>query len=718
MAVFRIKQGRQVSAVEVEFIELGVHSSCALSLEDRVASTRHARITRDSTGWMVTDLGSATGTWLSGEEVVGARELRAGDMLVLGCSRISVAFGADGALELEVDSKPFFFEASSAHRNAQGKVVVGGDSERLVRDEVRFTRLRGLKAANVLALVLAALGVAALLAPSWRDATLSPGPLAHPHARLWDDSTRAQDDEWHRQHRDLAGQQGCSACHDSFGGTPTEKCAQCHSELVARNHPFALDRSSNPETASIELGADACSSCHMDHSGAEPALGVFLPEPAALAASCAGCHADGVPELRRKLDGLAAEPHALSYPSFSHAAHAEQRCDICHARDSATSALGTVRDFARVAFSTCMGCHSLDAQAGPGHPFGRDPALAEWSSKIKPEHRVRLAWHGAGAQTPGGSSRCLDCHAERHAPELRTTTLRESESVAFELRRRSHADLFTAAAKVEAGHGGERACGECHASGVATHGNETRTGPFLHALHLSTTAPRSSAEAAASTAECVTCHGNLAAASQLRSDGLEHAPLDSCAACHRDVRAGKPEALVLSARPSGPERTRARVEFPHDVHLAAAEFGKSGPLAEGCHACHELGGGSDAFDARPLVKSHAASCASCHDDHAHVGGPASTGCALCHPTTPTGPDPAWTASSATRLRPSTRGFSHWSRGHAPSMEAGTCSDCHGNAARALVVADMAIPAESEPACLECHMRERFHWRGGPAESPR
>jgi hypothetical protein len=717
MAAFRIKQGRQSTTVEADSIEIGVHSSCAVSLEDRVASTRHARIERGAAGWAVSDLGSATGTWLSGEEVVGSRELRAGDALVVGCTRIHVGVGADGALELEVDPKPFHFEPSSSHRDAQGKLVVGGDGERLVRDEVKFTRLRGLKAANLLALAIACLGAAALLAPGWRDAALSPGPLARAHARLWDESTSAGDDEWHAKHRALAGEQGCSACHDSFGGTPTSKCAQCHADLAARNHPFALDRSANPATASIELGDDACSSCHMDHSGAEPAPGLFIPEPESLQASCSGCHEEGVPELRRKPTEFPAEPHALSYPSFSHAAHAGQRCDICHERDDADSS-GADRDFGRVEFATCMGCHSADDAVGPWNAWARDPALAEWSAKVAPEHRVRLAWHGSDAKGESGESRCLECHAEVHAPGLRATTLREPESIAFLLKRRSHAELFAADAKVEARHGGDKACVECHASGSTTHSGETREAEFLHALHLSTTRPRDAAEASTSSAQCAECHADLAESSKLRVEGAPSAPLAGCAACHREERDGRVEALVLQARLSEAVRARERAEFPHDVHLAAAGFGKAGALAEGCHACHEFGSGSDAFDARPLVEPGAANCLSCHDDHANVGGPSSTGCVLCHPATPAGPDPAWTGASATRLRPPTRGFSHWSRGHADSMQSGSCVDCHGDAKDAKVVADMAIPSESDAACFDCHLRERFHWRGAPAEAPR
>lgn len=717
MAIIRIKQGKQSSQLETASIQIGVHNECALSLEDRVASARHARIDASAAGFALADLGSATGTWLNGVEVVSPQLLHAGDAFVVGCSRIVVAGLAEGVLELEVDSKPFFFEPSSSHKNAQGKLVVGGDGERLVRDEVKFSRLRGLKPANLFALAVSCLAVAALLAPAVRDEVLSPGPLASPHASLFDTATAGTMDPWHAKHREVAGEQGCSACHDTMGGTPPDKCAQCHEELVEQNHPFFSDRSANPATASIVLDEDTCASCHMDHSGPEPESGVFIPRPEDLTKSCARCHANAVPELQRKPTQFAAVPHELSYDRFPHAAHAEQRCDTCHVRDATAGPLGS--DFGAVPFATCMGCHSADAVPSASNAWPRDPALSAWSSKVKPEHQVRLAWHGSGAKDDAGNSKCLACHAQERTAALKTTLVDEPASLVYQLKRRAHAELFAADTKVELRHAGSQACVACHASGSVTHGGETKEGTFQHAVHLSTVSPADPAATAESNVQCQSCHAELNTAAGL-SGGAEGGSykgpaLTTCEECHREERNGVVEALVLAVQAKGDAQRRERIEFPHAVHMQSVTWMQSGPLADGCYSCHEFDNAQPNFDAQPRTKPEASNCIACHADHAHVGGSQATGCELCHAPLNGQADPVWSGAKSVRMRPATRGFSHWSRGHAGSMERAACTDCHGNAAEARTVGEMQIPSESDSACFECHLRERFHWRGAPAK---
>lgn len=712
MASIRIKVGKSTSELVADEARIGTHSSCELALEDRIASARHALVARTAQGWSLADLGSATGTWLNGAEVSAPAPLAQGDTIVVGGTRILVGVGGDGAqLELEVDAKPFHFEPSSSHRDESGKLVVGGDAERLVRDEVRFTRLRGLRTANLLALAASLLGVAALFVPVVRDEAFDPGPLAFAHARLQDDATASADDQWHARHRKVAQEQGCSACHDASGGTPPDKCAQCHAELVEQNHPFHGDRSSDPATASIVLDDDVCASCHMDHSGAAPAPGLFVPRPEELAGSCVRCHPDGAPELERKPASFPVEAHELAYDRFPHASHMDARCDTCHVRDAGDGQGG--REHARVPFATCMGCHSADERAGDGNAFGRDPALSEIAAKVKPEHRVRLAWHGSQAQDSFGASRCLACHAQVREAPLRTVRAEEHASLEFALRRRSHAELFSASAKVPVAHGGDRACTDCHASGAATHAGETVSGAFLHALHVSELRPASDAAAAAQSAQCAQCHSDLAGSRTLAGGSSSVPPLASCADCHREERDGQVEPLVLAPQPAGSSTMREHVDFPHELHMAAPGFGKEGSLARGCYACHDFAPGTEGFDAAPTTRPEAASCLPCHDDHAYVGGQQG-GCALCHPSVAGAADPSWSGKPAIRMREATRGFSHWSRGHAASMEKGACVDCHGNAATARSVGEMAIPSEADPACFDCHLRERFHWRGAPA----
>ena len=59
-----------------------------ISLEDPTASHLHAILDRFPAGWCVTDLGSSNGTWVNGERIWSSRQLRHGDEIRVGQSRL------------------------------------------------------------------------------------------------------------------------------------------------------------------------------------------------------------------------------------------------------------------------------------------------------------------------------------------------------------------------------------------------------------------------------------------------------------------------------------------------------------------------------------------------------------------------------------------------------------------------------------------------------
>ena len=69
--------------------ELGRDAGCAVLVQDRWASRRHARLDWDG-GLTVTDLGSTNGTRVNGARISGPCPLRTGDVLTLGRTQVTV----------------------------------------------------------------------------------------------------------------------------------------------------------------------------------------------------------------------------------------------------------------------------------------------------------------------------------------------------------------------------------------------------------------------------------------------------------------------------------------------------------------------------------------------------------------------------------------------------------------------------------------------------
>lgn len=720
MGAITIRIAKNTIEVDVDSFEVGTHSSCTLHLRDPVATAHHARISRSKSGFHVQDLGSATGTWRNGFEIDGVERLENGDVLVAGCSKIIVGLDAAGTvLQLDVQEQGFYFEPSRAHKSESGAMQVGGDAERWVRDEVSFGRFPALRIAGYVALLVSTVYLAALALPSGREQLLQPGPLASAHAHLFAGNSISSLSAHLQDCVRLAEEQGCSACHDTFGGTPPERCGTCHGDLIAQNHPFHSDRSEASATAEIVLDGDVCASCHLDHSGATPADGTFLPTQAALRESCARCHSDGTPEVTRRPTQFEPVAHELAYDRFPHDKHADQRCDVCHQRDTSAAAALSDRDFARVEFKRCMDCHSADEVPTASNRWGRDPALANFAANLKPHQRVRLAWHGSGAEA-SSRSRCLDCHAELHDAQLREVTVDVTEELVFTLERRTHADLFNDATSVADATGRDRTCRECHASG-SPHSGEALDRRFWHELHMTGVRPDGLASAIELSATCVECHVEIEAATTLAgapgsAASYKGPPLAACGECHWDEVGGTRRALALEAKLKGASGSRRRVDFPHAIHVKPrSDAGGTSKLAEGCFSCHTFAAGERSFESEVETHPDAKSCRACHSDHAHVAGDSPNGCALCHPDAADGaPDPVWFGKPAIRMRPDTPGFSHWSRGHASITDGMDCTECHAGVERARTIAEVPIPSEADSACFDCHIQERFHWRGAPA----
>lgn len=90
--LLRLADGREVEVRRK--LVLGRDPRCGLTLDDPAISGLHAVIDHGGQGWFVQDMNSLNGTWVGAQKVQGSRPLRAGDVLRLGGTVISVVEGA------------------------------------------------------------------------------------------------------------------------------------------------------------------------------------------------------------------------------------------------------------------------------------------------------------------------------------------------------------------------------------------------------------------------------------------------------------------------------------------------------------------------------------------------------------------------------------------------------------------------------------------------
>ncbi len=733
MARFVVQVGKKVvTESDADVIDIGTRSSCVISLDDAVAAERHASIRYEGGRFLIEDAGTATGTYVGGLAVVKPTPLSEGDVIVLGRSKLtaSVEGGEDGfrlVLQLdEMDPKKgggFFVDKNDTAR------------EDWVRGEVRFGQFAPMRVGNWLMIVaLVALFVAVWI-PPFSDPFLEPGPLHASHAAFFEgDESEIRAAVARLAPRGDAEEmiafalaEGCNACHDAFDKTPMSKCASCHAELMNTQHP----RRPAPIAAVAGMlrgyEENDCILCHVDHRGADPARGGFIPTPEQTTETCAQCH--GEREFDATLVKWPAEPVRLShavavaYDGFPHDVHLkngnEIACGKCHVRapEGELAALEADRfaddrrayhDFASVPYETCQNCHAADPLERTADG-GRFPELPLFATR----------WHGGEGAS---ADNCKQCHADVYVADMKQVRSSDVEWLPYEVSRRSHADSFA-----EHASSGDD-CTRCHVDGGIEPNVATIERSFRHGVHQATLEP-DGGQLGDSVRGCEQCHAEQMSAEALHlvADAVYMGATGDCGACHLQ---GEQELRPRAMEPPAAELVaRTRNDFPHALHVGAALM-KRADLTAGCYACHgfgpdgalELAAGQRVYDALAGTKPEAMDCTQCHAGHANVGIDAAWvpaaelathrgTCQECH----TPDDPAYHGKVVSRAWPELNDFDHYSIGHAPFMKEGAegCVTCHDrDVANAATVRAVHVPDESEDACRRCHVEQkaRFHWR--------
>ncbi len=369
-------RGLALTQVRSNLLRIGRGTNAELRSENPAVALEHAVIEGDAGGFVVTDKGSITGTYVNRRPVETARLAR-GDVIEIGDLRIEVQILDPG--------KPLFVRVSST---SSGAGAGGIDDDDVVVQRAGGARGGALKAQKIdyvdafrlkrawltkrsliaIFLIVSFLVVAEVTKPEKQSAFM-PGGVSSAHVRA----------------KDANGEpiaRNCAACHDPWRGVSDTSCTQCHGKL-----PHAEN----------QTGAPACADCHSEHRG-------IAKLAAAADATCVSCHGNILahvtdPNAARRPEILSVLSFGDKHPEFTprsdpdtllfnHALHLkaggvfngegrreELQCTQCH---KLVETKGKV-DPAPVTFrNACQRCHKLtfdprfpDVEV----PHGGDPGL-------------------------------------------------------------------------------------------------------------------------------------------------------------------------------------------------------------------------------------------------------------------------------------------------------------------------------------------------------
>ncbi len=287
--------GRNLTLTQINtpVLRVGRGTNQDLRSENPAVALEHAIIESDAAGYLITDKGSITGTYVNRKPVESAR-LAKGDVIEIGDLRIEVQLAdptkplflrilvARAVVAADEDDEP----AVAAPAAAAGKKSLKTKKIDYVA-KYRLARPYLTKLSVTAILLILTLGVIGELVRPERQPVFMPGGVSTAHARA----------------RDAAGRpiaERCEACHTPWKSVSASKCMDCHPQDVH---------------ARFEHNPPDCITCHAEHRGATKLAAI--PDQ-----RCVGCHADLTKHVRAPQAELASARFAERRYGFADIAKA------------------------------------------------------------------------------------------------------------------------------------------------------------------------------------------------------------------------------------------------------------------------------------------------------------------------------------------------------------------------------------------------------------
>lgn len=264
--------GRSLTLTQISgsALRIGRGTNQELRSENPAVALEHAIIESDAAGYLITDKGSITGTYVNRKPVETAR-LTKGDVIEIGDLRVEVQI-ADPAKPLFLRVATVRTAAAAQFEEEEEQAAVAAPGARVVKAKkfdyagaYRLQRPWLTKLTVTALLLIVALAIVGEVIRPEKQTLFMPGGLSSAHARARD-----------AQGRSVAGD--CEACHSPWKSVSSAKCERCHAQ-----GPHA-------QTVAAAPPEPDCFSCHAEHRG-EAKLA------AAADTTCAGCHGKLTPPV-------------------------------------------------------------------------------------------------------------------------------------------------------------------------------------------------------------------------------------------------------------------------------------------------------------------------------------------------------------------------------------------------------------------------------------